>query len=72
MGFLIAEGILVLGVIFFYHTAKVRSVGFSSPSLLGLDVLAFGVGATSAFIINERVTVRRQGVGTRKGWSAGL
>lgn len=70
VGFLIAEGILVSGVLFFYHSIKVPSVAFSSPSLLGLDALAFGVGATVAFIINERVTVRGQGEETRKGVAA--
>ena len=66
-GFLIAEGILVLGVVFFYNTTEVPSVAFSSPALLGLDALAFGVGATAAFIINERVTVRGRGEERRKG-----
>jgi len=67
IGFLIAEGILVLGVVAFYHDTKVPSVAFSSPSLLGLDALAFGVGVTAAFLINERVTVVGQGAERRRG-----
>ncbi len=58
VGFLIAEAILVLGVVYFYNSTTVPSVAFSSPALLGLDALAFGVGATAAFVINERVTVK--------------
>jgi putative flippase GtrA len=60
IGFLIAEVILVLGVLIFYHTTKVPSVAYSSPTILGLNALAFGIGVTVAFIINERVTVRGQ------------
>ena len=65
VGFLIAEAILVAGVIEFYHTTKVPGIS-SSPTILGLDALAFGIGVTAAFIINERVTVRGQGE-ERKG-----
>jgi len=60
IGFLIAEAILFLGILIFYHTTKVPSVAYSSPTILGLNALAFGVGVTMAFIINERLTVRRQ------------
>jgi len=65
-GFLIAEGILFLGVFLFYNSTAVPSVAFTSPSLLGLDALAFGVGGTAAFVINERVTVKGQGEQTRR------
>jgi putative flippase GtrA len=60
IGFLIAEAILVLGVLIFYHTTKVPSVAYSSPTILGLNALAFGIGVTVAFIINERITVSGQ------------
>jgi len=60
IGFLIAEVILILGVLFFYGTTAVPSVSYSSPTILGLNALAFGIGVTVAFIINERVTVRGQ------------
>ena len=58
VGFLIAEAILILGVIEFYHTTEVPSLSYSSPALLGLDALALGIGVTAAFVINERVTVK--------------
>lgn len=67
IGFLIAEAIVILGVVAFYHSTQVPSLAYSSPALLGLDALAFGAGATAAFIINERVTVRGQGEGARRG-----
>jgi putative flippase GtrA len=67
MGFLISEVILLLGVIVFYHTTKVPSVAFSSPNILGLDVLALGIGGTAAFMINERVTVKGQGAEKKRG-----
>lgn len=67
IGFLIAEAILILGVLALYHTTKVPGITSSSLSILGLDALAFGVGVTAAFVINERVTVRGQGRG-RADW----
>ena len=67
MGFLIAEAILILGVLALYHTTKVPGINQSSLAILGMDALAFGVGVTAAFVINERVTVRGQGRG-RASW----
>jgi len=60
IGFLIAEVILILGVLVFYHTTNVPSIAYSSPIILGLNALAFGIGVTVAFVINENVTVRGQ------------
>jgi putative flippase GtrA len=57
IGFLIAEAILVMGLIFFYNTTKIPSETYSSFTILGLNALAFGLGVTIAFVINERVTV---------------
>jgi len=74
-GFLIAEAILVLGVIAFYNTTKVPGLSTSSPYILGLDALALGIGVTAAFEINERVTVKGRGDERRKGrmhWLARL
>lgn len=71
LGFLVAEAILAAGVVAFYHSSKVPSLDFS-PSLLGLDALAFGVGATAAFVVNERVTVRDQGEQQGKGRASWL
>lgn len=59
IGFLVAEIILVLGVAASYHTIEVPSLAYSSPVILGLDVLAFGIGVTVAFAINEQVTFNR-------------
>ena len=66
-GFLIAEAILILGVVEFFHTTKVPGLATSSPDLLALDALALGIGVTAAFIINERVTVRGQGEERKRG-----
>jgi putative flippase GtrA len=66
-GFLIAEAIIVLGVIAFYHTTTVPGLSDSSPTILGLDALALVTGVTAAFLINERVTVRGLGEERRKG-----
>ncbi|MGP8125573.1 MAG: GtrA family protein [Nitrososphaerales archaeon] len=60
IGFLVAEAILVLGVAASYRTIEVPSLAYSSPTILGLDTLALGIGVTVAFMINERVTVKRE------------
>lgn len=67
LGFLIAEGVLVLEVMQVYHTTSVPAITYTSPLLLGLDALALGVGVTAAFMVNERVTVKgeRRGSGPR-------
>ncbi len=67
IGFLIAEAILILGVLELYHTTRVPAITSSSLAILGLDALALGVGVTAAFVINERVTVRGQGGGRASG-----
>ncbi|MHB8567868.1 MAG: GtrA family protein [Nitrososphaerales archaeon] len=58
VGFLVAEVILTAGIFAVYHNLNVNSAAYSSPTLLGLNVLAFGVGVTVSFFINERITVR--------------
>ena len=67
IGFLITEAILVLGVLIFYHTTKVPSVAYSSPTILEINAVAFGIGVTAALMINERITVKGQGAERRKG-----
>ncbi|HVC27029.1 MAG TPA: GtrA family protein [Nitrososphaerales archaeon] len=69
IGFLIAEAIIVLGVVAFYHTVTVPGLSDSSPTILELDALAFGTGVTFAFSINEAVTVKGLGEERRKGRS---
>lgn len=67
IGFLIAEAILILGVVLLYHSITVPSLASSSVALLGLNALAFGTGVTVAFVINERVTVKGKGEERRRG-----
>jgi putative flippase GtrA len=67
LGFLVAEGIIVLGVFALYDTIAVPSVS-SSPTILGLDALALGIGSTAAFLVNERVTVANPGSRTGASW----
>ncbi len=66
-GFLVNEAIVVLGIIAIYHAIRVPGFAGSSLTILGLDVLALGIGDTVAFLINERVTVNGIGEETRKG-----
>ncbi len=65
-GFLIAETVLVLGMIATYHTTKVSGLS-DSPTILELDALGLVTGVTAAFLINERVTVRGLGEERRRG-----
>jgi putative flippase GtrA len=67
LGFLVAEAILALGVMASYHTIEVPGFVHSSPTILGLDALAFGTGVTVAFIINEQVTIEHQRQQRSKG-----
>ena len=67
LGFLIAEGILVLGVFALYGNIEVPGLS-SSPTILALDGLALGIGSTAAFLINERVTVRKRDFRTTASW----
>jgi putative flippase GtrA len=72
VGFLVNEAVVVLGVLVLYGSIHVPSFATSSMAVVGLDALALGAGATVAFLINERVTVRGVGEESRKGrmlWS---
>lgn len=71
-GFLVVEAILVVGMLLFYHTTQVPSVAFSSSTLLGLTALAFGVGATVAFLVNERVAFKNKSKKSRRARSSWL
>lgn len=66
LGFLIAEAVLILGVIAFYHTTTVPGLS-ESPTILELDALGLVTGVTAAFLINERVTVKGLGEERREG-----
>ena len=67
LGFLIAEGILILGVFVLYHAIEVPGIS-DSPTILGLDALALGSGSTLAFLVNERVTVTKYDSRTSASW----
>lgn len=67
LGFLIAEGVLVLGVFALYGDIEVPGLS-SSPTILGLDALALGIGSTAAFLVNERVTVKKRDSRTTASW----
>jgi putative flippase GtrA len=59
-GFLLAEGILTLGVLLLYGKFSVSAPGdaYSSPAFLSLDVGALGIGVALSFFLNERFTLR--------------
>ena len=67
LGFLLAEVILFLGVIVLFPKTSVPSDAYSSALILGLDALAFGIGVTVAFVVNEDITVKGQGEERRRG-----
>lgn len=72
IGFLVFEAIVSLGLLIFYGSINVPSLAQSSLRVLGLDAVALCLGATVAFLINERVTVRDSGEMRKKGplsWS---
>jgi putative flippase GtrA len=56
IGFLVSEAILTVGVLTVYNTTKVPRIASASVMLLGLDVVAFGVAVTVAFLLNDRAT----------------
>ena len=66
-GFLVAEGVLVLGVFALYHNVGVPGLS-DSPTILGLDALSLGIGSTAAFIVNERATVTKLESRTNASW----
>ena len=59
-GFLIAEALLVIGVLLIYHRFLIPSNTSTSPILIGLNVFSFVIGVTAAFFINEKFTVRNE------------
>jgi len=65
IGFLIAEGVLALSLMSYYHNFWVPQDSYSSPLLIGLNLLAFVVGVAVAFCINEMVNIRVQAHGAQ-------
>lgn len=70
-GFLVYEAFVILGVYGLYHSTQVPDVLGASLNVLGLDVLGLVVGNTVAFLMNERVTIRRLGHKVGGGWRDG-
>ena len=58
VGFAVAEVIIIIGLFLTNGSLEVPSGYSSSPSLLALDVIAFVVGVTVGFFVNELTTVR--------------
>ena len=58
VGFAVAEAIIVGGLFAIHGDLAVPSGYSSSPSLLLVDIVAFVVGVTVGFLVNERTTFR--------------
>jgi len=61
IGFLVAEAIITFGVLLIYGNVNVPGTAYSSLTLLELNIIAFAIGVTVGFFVNERITVRNQG-----------
>ncbi|MDH2902067.1 MAG: GtrA family protein [archaeon] len=61
IGFLVAEAIITFGVLVLYGNVNVPGAAYSSLTLLELNIIAFAIGVTVGFFVNERITVRNQG-----------
>ncbi len=69
VGFLVAEIIIIAGLYAIYGKQTVSGEIYSSPTLLGLNIVAFVVGVTVGFFINERITVRNIGDQKSRGFA---
>ncbi len=58
VGFGVTEVVLTIGLLAFYGKLIIPHASFSSPALLGLDVLSLVIGVSASFFINERITVQ--------------
>jgi putative flippase GtrA len=67
IGFVALEAILLAGLYAIYGRADLASNLYSSPSLLGLDIVASFVGVTVGFVVNERTTARDAATLKKKG-----
>ena len=67
IGFLVLEGVLILGLSAIYGKLNLPSNSYSSPPLLGLDIFAALVGVTVGFFVNERTTARGIPIAEVKG-----
>jgi putative flippase GtrA len=53
MGFLVAEAILTVGILFMFGSLRVKASLYASPVLLALDLSSLLVGVTVSFFINQ-------------------
>jgi putative flippase GtrA len=67
VGFLVAEAIIIIGLYVIYGRANIPSTIYSSPVLLVLNIVAFVIGVTVGFFINEQITVKNVGDQRQKG-----
>lgn len=70
VGFAVAEAIIVAGLFLANGTLQVPSGYSSSPSLLAVDIVAFVLGVTVGFFVNERTTVKNAPNRTGSGGTA--
>lgn len=59
-GGIVSELILSMGLLLIFGSLTISGETYSSPVLLGLNIIAQGVGIAFAFFINEHVTVHVQ------------
>jgi putative flippase GtrA len=57
IGFVVTEVVLTIGLLVLFGRLSLPHASFSSPALLGLDVLSLVIGVSASFIVNERITV---------------
>jgi putative flippase GtrA len=70
IGFAVAEAIIIVGLFLIDGTLELPSGYSSSPSLLAVDIVAFVIGVTVGFFVNERTTVK-DAPGRESGGSGG-
>ena len=70
-GFLLAEGILTLGVLGLYGKPTAPTDAYSSGAYLAIDVAALALGVALSFFLNEHFTVHRHRT-HEKAWLSGL
>jgi putative flippase GtrA len=58
LGFGTAETILTIGLLLIYGRLSAPGAAFSSPALLGLDIVSLAAGVSASFFVNERITIR--------------
>ena len=60
VGFGVTEFVLTIGLLLFFGKLSIPHASFSSPALLGLDILSLVIGVSASFFVNERITVHVQ------------